>query len=330
MTRRTSSSRTASAAPTVLRIREPGDILGLIPYLLGFHPAESLVAAFVRQRRVVVTARVDLAATADLEALIDQFELVADQVDTRAIVLVGYSADESVRDVMRGLADVIPFDLVDVLAVSGDRWWSVCCDGDCCPAEGQAYDIEAHPLAVEAVMAGISATGTRDDIMALTAGPPAAERDRLTAAAEECAGKVDQLSRRRRRRRMRQLVDRVLSADGPTDAEAVEIAVLVRDIGVRDEVWAMMTRQDAEAYVALWRRVVAISVWPYEPAPLAMLGWAGWLDGNGALLNCCIDRLEQVAPDYGLLELCKQISNNAIPPRYLDQIADQLRIASGW
>jgi len=302
----------------------------LIPYLLGFHPAESLVAAFVRQRRVVVTARVDLAATADLEALIDQFELVADQVDTRAIVLVGYSADESVRDVMRGLADVIPFDLVDVLAVSGDRWWSVCCDGDCCPAEGQAYDIEAHPLAVEAVMAGISATGTRDDIMALTAGPPAAERDRLTAAAEECAGKVDQLSRRRRRRRVRQLVDRVLSADGPTDAEAVEIAVLVRDIGVRDEVWAMMTRQDAEAYVALWRRVVAISVWPYEPAPLAMLGWAGWLDGNGALLNCCIDRLEQVAPDYGLLELCKQISNNAIPPRYLDQIADQLRIASGW
>ena len=330
MTRRTSSSRTASAAPTVLRIREPGDILGLIPYLLGFHPAESLVAAFVRQRRVVVTARVDLAATADLEALIDQFELVADQVDTRAIVLVGYSADESVRDVMRGLADVIPFDLVDVLAVSGDRWWSVCCDGDCCPAEGQAYDIEAHPLAVEAVMAGISATGTRDDIMALTAGPPAAERDRLTAAAEECAGKVDQLSRRRRRRRVRQLVDRVLSADGPTDAEAVEIAVLVRDIGVRDEVWAIMTRQDAEAYVALWRRVVAISVWPYEPAPLAMLGWAGWLDGNGALLNCCIDRLEQVAPDYGLLELCKQISNNAIPPRYLDQIADQLRIASGW
>ncbi len=330
MTRRTSSSRTASAAPTVLRIREPGDILGLIPYLLGFHPAESLVAAFVRQRRVVVTARVDLAATADLEALIDQFELVADQVDTRAIVLVGYSADESVRDVMRGLADVIPFDLVDVLAVSGDRWWSVCCDGDCCPAEGQAYDIEAHPLAVEAVMAGISATGTRDDIMALTAGPPAAERDRLTAAAEDCAGKVDQLSRRRRRRRVRQLVDRVLSADGPTDAEAVEIAVLVRDIGVRDEVGAMMTRQDAEAYVALWRRVVAISVWPYEPAPLAMLGWAGWLDGNGALLNCCIDRLEQVAPDYGLLELCKQISNNAIPPRYLDQIADQLRIASGW
>ena len=315
----------------------------MIPYLLGFHPAESLVAAFVRQRRVVVTARVDLAATADLEALIDQFELVADQVDTRAIVLVGYSADESVRDVMRGLADVIPFDLVDVLAVSGDRWWSVCCDGDCCPAEGQAYDIEAHPLAVEAVDGGesptrpphriiglISATGPRYDIMALTAGPPAAERDRLTAAAEECAGKVDQLSRRRRRRRVRQLVDRVLSADGPTDAEAVEIAVLVRDIGARDEVWAMMTRQDAEAYVALWGRVVAISVWPYEPAPLAMLGWAGWLDGNGALLNCCIDRLEQVAPDYGLLELCKQISNNAIPPRYLDQIADQLRIASGW
>ena len=313
----------------MLRIREPGDILGLVPYLLGFHPAESLVAAFVRDRRVVVTARVDLAATADLEALIDQFELVADQVDTRAVVLIGYSADEGIRDVMRGLADLIPFDLVDVLAVAGDRWWSVCCDGDCCPAEGRPYDIETHPLAAEAVMAGISATGTRDDIRALTAGPPVAEQDRLTAAAEAYAGTADQLSQRRRRRRVRQLVDRVLSTGGPTEAEAVEIAVLVRDVGVRDEVWARMTRQNAEAYVTLWHRVVAASIWPYEAAPLAMLGWAGWLDGNGALLNCCIDRLEQVAPDYSLLELCKQISINAIPPQYLDLVADQVR-AAGW
>ncbi|MFT4167436.1 MAG: DUF4192 domain-containing protein [Microlunatus sp.] len=313
----------------MLRIREPGDILGLIPYLLGFHPAESLVAAFVRQRRVVVTARVDLAAIADLEALVDQFELVAEQVDTRALVLIGYSADENVREVMRGLADLVPFDLVDVLAVAGDRWWSVCCDGDCCPPEGRAYDIETHPLAAEAVVAGISATGTRDDIRALTAGPPTTEQDRLSAAAAACAGGTDQLSRRRRRRRMHQLVDRVLSTGGPTEAEAVEIAVLVRDVGVRDEVWAMMTRQHAEAYVTLWRRVVAVSVWPYEPAPLAMLGWAGWLDGNGALLNCCIDRLEQVAPDYSLLDLCKQISINAIPPQYLDLVADQVR-AAGW
>ena len=304
--------------PTVLRIREPGDILGLIPYLLGFHPTESLVAAFVRQRRVVVTARVDLAAAADLEALVDQFDAVADQVDTRALVLIGYSADESVREMMRGLADLIPFDLVDVLAVSGDRWWSVCCDGDCCPTEGRPYDIETHPLAAEAVMAGISATGTRDDIRALTAGPPVGEQDRLSAAAQACADRTDHLSQRRRRRRVRQVVDRVLSTGGPTETEAVEIAVLVRDIGVRDEVWARMTRQNAEAYVTLWRRVVAVSIWPYEAAPLAMLGWAGWLDGNGALLNCCIDRLEQVAPDYSLLELCKQISINAIPPQYLD------------
>lgn len=288
------------------------------------------MAAFVRQRRVVVTARLDLAAAADLEALVDQFDVVADQVDTRAMVLIGYSADEGIRDVMRGLADVIPFDLVDVLAVSGDRWWSVCCDGDCCPAEGRAYDIEAHPLAAQAVMAGISATGTRDDIMSLTAGPPTAERDRLAAAAEECAARVDQLSQRRRKRRIRQLVSRVLRTDGPTEAEAGEIAVLARDIGVRDEAWAMMSRQDAEAYVALWRRVVAVSVWPYEAAPLAMLGWAGWLDGNGALLNCCIERLEQVAPDYSLLELCRQISHNAIPPQYLDEIADELRAVSGW
>ena len=314
--------------PTVLRIREPGDILGLIPYLLGFRPTESLVAAFVRQRRVVVTARVDLAAAADLEALVDQLELVSGQVDTRELVLVGYSADEGVRDLMRGLADLIPFDLVDVLAVSGDRWWSVCCDGDCCPAEGRAYDLDSHPLAAEAVLAGISATGTRDDIAALAAGPPQGERDRLTTITEACADDLSQVSRRRRQRRARQLADRTRRAVGLTEAEAVELAVLVRDIGVRDDVWTMMARKDAEAWVTLWRGVVAVSVWPYEAAPLAMLGWAGWMDGNGALLNCCIERLEKVAPDYSMVDLLQQISIRAVPPSYLDLIADELRGAS--
>ena len=171
MTRRTAAP--GLSTPTVLRVREPGDILGVVPYLLGFHPTESLVAAFVRQRHIAVTARIDLAATADLEGLVDQLELVGRQIDTRSLVLIGYSAGAGVRDLMRDLADLIPLDLVDVLAVSGDRWWSVCCDPgrrhssgeeECCPPEGRPYDIASHPLAAAAVMAGISATPSRQEI----------------------------------------------------------------------------------------------------------------------------------------------------------------------
>jgi hypothetical protein len=241
------------------------------------------------------------------------------------VVLVGYSDDPGVRGLMRDLADLIPLDKLDVLAVSGDRWWSVGCDGPCCPPDGNAYDISAHPLAATAVLAGISATSTRQEIADLTAGPAAEDRDRLDALATNRAAGADLLSQRRRRRRMRQLVDKVLACDGPTEVEAVEIAVLARDVLVRDEAWALMTRERAERHVALWRRVVSVATWPYEAAPLGMLGMAGWVSGNGALLNCCIERLEQVAPDYSLLQILTDISDHALAPSCFDQIADDLR-----
>ena len=328
MTRRTPAP-TLAPDPTVLRVTEPGDILGVVPYLLGFHPTESLVAAFVRRRQVVVTARIDLAATADVEALVEQLELVGRQIGSRSLVLIGYSADAGVRDLMRDLADLIPLDLVDVLAVSGDRWWSVCCEGECCPAEGRPYDIASHPLAAAAVMAGISATATRQEIADLAAGPPTADHDRLRGLAEQASRELAGLGRRRRRQRMKRLVGRTLSSGGPTETEAVEIAVLARDVVVRDAAWALMSREKAADHVSLWCRVVSVAVPPSEAAPLGMLAMAGWLSGNGALLNCCIERLERVAPDYSLLRLCRDISDQAVPPRHFDLIAEEMRAMLG-
>lgn len=328
MTRRTATASAPSAEPAVLRVRDPGDILGVIPYLLGFHPTESLVVAFIRERQVVVTARIDLAATTDLEALVDQLELVGERVETRSAVAVAYSSDPGVRELARDLAELLPLDLLDVLAVSGDRWWSVCCDGPCCPPEGLPYDIGSHPLAAAAVVAGISATTTRQEIADLAAGPAPTEVDRLTAMTESTAERLAGLSSRRRRRRMRQTINRLLVSGGPSEPEAVEIAVLARDIAVRDEAWRLMTRPRAAEHLDLWRRVVAAAVWPYEAAPLGMLGLAGWLSGNGALLNCCIERLESVAPDYSLLEICQLISDQAIAPSFHDVLLAEMGVAA--
>ena len=310
----------------------------MVPYLLGFHPTESLVAAFVRQRQVVVTARIDLAATADVEALVDQLEHVGRQVGSRSVVLIGYSADGGVRSLMRDLADLSPLDLVDVLAVSGERWWSVCCDAGqrpspgreaCCPPEGRPYDIASHPLAAAAVLAGISATGTRQEIADLAAGPPVADQERLSGLTEETTRRLTGVGGRRRRQRMRRLVARTLRSGGPTEAEAIEIAVLAQDVAVRDTAWMLMSRERAADHVALWRRVVSVAVWPCEAAPLGMLAMSGWLSGNGALLNCCIERLERVAPDYSLLQLCREISDQAVPPIHYDTIAEEMRAALG-
>lgn len=327
MTRRTATR--IKPDPVVLSAREPADLIGVVPYLLGFHPTESLVAVFLRQRRVEVTARMDLVATESVDGLIAHLELVSQRVGTRTLVLLGYSAEEKIRQTLTDLGPALPFDLVDILAVGPHRWWSVLCDGDCCPSEGTPYDIGSHLLAAEAVLAGMPTASARDEIAALTAGPEPDEMDRLTRMSDACEARLAGASHRRRRQRMRRGVQRGLGASGPSDLEAIELAVLAAEVAIRDVAWAMMTREEADSHVALWRHVVALTPAPYEPAPLGLLAMAGWLSGNGALLNCCIDRLEEIAPDYSLLSLCRDISESAVPPSCFDELSGDLRALAG-
>ncbi|MGW0435279.1 DUF4192 domain-containing protein [Micromonospora sp. NPDC003197] len=49
-----------SADLPLLSVRSPADLLAAVPYLLGFHPADSLVVVALREKRVVFAARADL------------------------------------------------------------------------------------------------------------------------------------------------------------------------------------------------------------------------------------------------------------------------------
>ncbi|MGH8861267.1 MAG: DUF4192 family protein, partial [Jatrophihabitantaceae bacterium] len=56
---------TTNADLPIVRVSGPADLVQTIPYLLGFHPARSLVLVGLADRRVVVTARMDLDELAD-------------------------------------------------------------------------------------------------------------------------------------------------------------------------------------------------------------------------------------------------------------------------
>jgi Domain of unknown function (DUF4192) len=43
-----------------ITLSHPGDILGVVPYLVGFHPQESVVAVMLRSGRVMLTIRADV------------------------------------------------------------------------------------------------------------------------------------------------------------------------------------------------------------------------------------------------------------------------------
>lgn len=138
------------------------DVLGAVPYLLGFHPAESLVVIGLTgglpRSRLHLTVRWDLPlASGGLGEIVPLFQ----KEDVTQVVMVGYgpgplvtpAIDEAGALFRRGGLTV-----VDALRVEGGRYWSYgCSQTDCCPVDGVPYERRATVVAAEAVLHGLVA-----------------------------------------------------------------------------------------------------------------------------------------------------------------------------
>ncbi len=326
--------RQQSESPTKrLRAESPADLLALIPYLLGYHPAESLVMAVVRDRTIALSVRIDLVG--DPGAAAARLATIATTHRADGVLLVSYSADADHAD--RYLSPAItalePTGVVDALYADGCRWWSRRCSPGCCPSDGVPYEVASHRLAAEAVLAGLTACQDRAAIERLVQGPPPTAAgdlpDRTSRLVEEVfaapladrrdwtRGVVEDYVRRRCAGRSVDLDDETL----------VRLACQVVDVLVRDEAWLMLDRSTAWAHVELWQRVVARAVAPLEPGPLCLLGMAAWVAGQGTLQVCCLERVRDVEPDYTMADLLEDINARAVPPDFWPDVRASMRDA---
>ena len=332
--------------PVRLTARRPADLLAAVPFLLGFHPEESLVALFLQGGRVRLTARYDLGDHLDVEAGTDVAALV-EQHHPSGLVLVAYAADAARgRALLLDQADRLSgVEVVDLLVVDGTRWWSLVCADGCCPAEGTPYEPGDHPLSAEAVWAGLVARPDRAAVVATVAGPPEPEWAVLRKRARPIAARLARGSRTSRQDALGRAVVAALprlepgatvgGAEGAEGAEGVvaglddtaclELALLVREVLVRDVACALVTREDARRHLALWQEVVARTPPELAVAPLCLVGVAAWASGNGTLLNACCARLGELDPAYPMGRLLADVSRRALPPAWWDAMADALR-----
>lgn len=176
--------------PTRLKVRRPDDLLAVIPYLLGFHPDESLVAVFVKSGRVILTARMDLLPEVSDE-LAEQIDAIAKREGSQALTLVAYSAAAlSANRLLTRLMDrLAEHDLTDVIYVGHGRWWSLTCGDECCPLAGTPLDLTSHPLSAAAVLAGLVTRANREELEASIVGPLPAELPRLQSITETLLGR---------------------------------------------------------------------------------------------------------------------------------------------
>ena len=296
--------------------------------MIGFHPDESIVAVFVRSGRIVLMARMDLPPESASAELAERIDTLAKQHRTHAIALVAYSAASlPANRLLTRLMDLLgEHKLSDVLYVGHGRWWSLTCGDECCPITGTPFDPSSHPVSAAAVFAGLGARADRRDLEASVSGPSQAELPRVEALADALLTELDQLDDPRAVRLLVSIVEAARSESGVLDErKCLLLGLLVTDIGRRDLAWALMSSTNAEDHVRLWGGVVSHVPPTLAAAPLSLLGMAAWLSGAGALLNCCCERLAQLAPDYSMWSLLAEISGRALPPSLWQQIASEMQ-----
>jgi hypothetical protein len=321
---------------STFHIQSPADLLALVPCVLGFHPQDSLVLVAVGETGGGLHARVDLTPDEDdLRAGIGCLLAAVLRNRGRSVALVAYTDDPVVaEEVVDRLDDALYDHGVQVLSAiraDGSRWYDLLCDDEgCCPGHGEPYDLSSHPITAQAVLDGQVTLGSRQELVDSLVGTDTDDLEAVADAADEAMRSLRATARRpggadapgpsrgylvAEGHWVRDRVRRYLATREPLDAaEVARMAVAMADIQVRDVAWSEISRDDVQLHVELWRDLVRRTPLDLLAAPAALLGFAAWLSGDGALAWCAIERCQQAEPDYSMAQLLSTALTSAVPP----------------
>jgi hypothetical protein len=326
-----------STATEVVRAKDPADLLAMIPLILGFHPEQSLVLLTLGGGGTPFHARIDLPGDrAGLDVVTGQLVAAATRHGIERAVVVSYTAlAEAGGRAARHLTGALRRAGVRVpltLRADGRRWWceSPGCTGESCPAEGTPYDLQSHPFTAQAVLDGKVVLASRAEVQQSLLGTDAGEigavaaaadrhTDRMAAAGRHPLGLPDQAGLRRHLvaeghwlgARVRRYLE---DGERLTADEVGRSLVAMVSVQVRDVAWAEMRHHDAGRHVELWRDVVRRTPTDLLAPPAALLAFAAWLDGDGALAWCAVDRAQEADPGYSMAGLVATALDRAVPP----------------
>jgi hypothetical protein len=327
--------------PASLRVRigSPATLLAVVPGLLTFQPARSVVVIGTQPPRdhVLVTLRYDLPDPPDDQqatALVSHaLDVLAAQQISRAAA-VGYGPDELVAPVAAALRAHAPdagVTVTEFLRAEGQRYWSyVCADPDCCPPAGTPFDVTDHPAARAMLPSGSRVLASRAELAATVApatGKLGTAMRRATKTAERqfagsaaglaSAGQPVSASRVAAAIGVpvvRDVILRYRAGARVSPGYAALLTVALRQVRVRDDAWARMLPAHLAAHQRLWTDLTRLARPGYVAAPAALLAFTAWQAGHGALANVALDRALADDPDYSMALLLRQAIDAGAPP----------------
>ena len=314
-------------------LTSPHDLLAAIPFLIGYHPTDSLVIVSLKADCVGMAMRVDypsVDATNSVEAF-DALIYHLVREGAQGALVVAYVPDgrddglQILENISTGLARVeIP--IRESLLIAGGRWRSVlCADQECCPADGNELpEITSSRVAVEQVADGRpmpygNREGMADSIAAL---PLATDADFAAQVLQYCIDPdSDQIQRAQRDGALAvlDLASRFIAGSMGRDMAgdqklSAHVLGSLSDIQVRDFALGSHDEENIDVYWTMWRYLIRIAP-PGYLAPVASLFAAlSYEKGEGALAQRSLDRGLGDDPSYSLAGLLRRVFSAGWPP----------------
>jgi len=312
------------------------DLITAVPFLIGFHPVNSIVLISVKSDSIGLAMRIDLPTQLDsgsIDLLAHHF--IRDKSD--AALLVAYMPDhrEDGDSILISLGAGLLRNGVAIqesIVVRSGRYRSIICrDSTCCPAVGKVLpSFKESTIAAEHVVAGIPMP--YDDIKQLIETLAPSPQSFNLSWSDEVSRYVieedaEELAALRRDgvETMELLLDEYRIGRGPTNRTLVARMIgRMADVQVRDYALGVHREDTYDLYFMMWRELLRLAPRGFV-APIACIVAAmAYENGDGALAQKALDRAISDDEQYPLAALLRRVFNAGWPPESFAQMREEL------
>ena len=315
----------------------PGNLIAAIPHMLGFYPADSLVAVGMDRGETPTAGlvmRVDLPCPA--ERLTDLAELVTELHNASAaavaLVVVGARGDTPDghlphRDLIAACEKSLSDSEIPIVhqvwtpVIAAGAQWRCYENADC---SGHVPDPTSTALAAASAASGLVTYDRREE---LTARLNPVDDDTLARRADLLAA----FSRNAepgggdpalRLRLVDQAVDGAVEGVLPeTDEDIAALAFALSDHAIRDACMSYSDPKRALAAEELWIALVRGTPAPERAEPACLLAFCAYLRGDGTQAGIALEQAESADPGHRLADLARNALWTGLPPQRMHKVA---------
>lgn len=307
-------------------LTSPHDLLAAIPFLIGYHPVDSLVLVSIKDESVGMAMRVDYPLLED-EVFFDAMAAHCAADGAEGALIVAYQPRDQ-ADGDRVLAQStaalsragIP--IYESILISDGYFRSLLChDITCCPVAGRPVPpLDSSRIAVESVVAGHPMPfATYEDLGGSVRSNLLADEklwiERVNKSFVDPAAPELNDQQRDGATAVVDLANDFIAHGSSSDQDLMaHVLGRLSDIQVRDFALGSHDQASSAAYRTMWLHLLRSAPTGFV-APVATLAAAiAYESGDGALARAALDRAFQDCPTYSLATLLQRVFSAGWPP----------------